>query len=58
MKKSCGMCEHFASNSYANWGTCMAPLPAWITEVGSCMVWVVDGHPQNYAEDCDAFSEE
>lgn len=58
MKKSCGMCIHFASTTYKNWGYCTAPLPAWLTEVGYGSVWRLEGHPQNYAKDCDLFSEE
>jgi len=54
---NCGQCKHFVPSIYKNWGDCAAPFPAWIEfNAGSeSMVWVIDGHPNNYADRCVLF---
>jgi hypothetical protein len=56
MKNNCGQCKHFEKPGYANWGNCTAPYPEWVcVDEHENTVWVVDGHPQNYAKICDLF---
>lgn len=56
---NCGQCKHFSPTDRKNWGECVAPFPAWLfseEDTGQKnMVWVIEDHPNNYADSCDVF---
>ncbi len=53
---NCGQCVYFVPSGYENWGKCRASFPAWINgEKNHNIVWIIEGHPNNYADECEMF---
>lgn len=60
-KASCGNCKHYQKTEYKDWGYCVCEIPFWAyssctdPDVGTKVVWNTQGHPQNFASDCDCY---
>ena len=52
---NCGQCKHFRDVGYKHWGECCAPVPSYISSEESAIVWRIESHPNNYANDCEVF---